>query len=228
LIYPEAGRSYSGKLGEAKTGSIFKAACREACGRVSIVPVSISYSIVPEDADLAKSSFTGKKMPHTSLFDDFSRGNSLYGSFSPEYKCNTSFPMVNEYLSKKAPVFCVTGDPVLISGNTDISLSQCFGNVKKNIPVLPHYLLCRMLIEDGRAVRGAFSSSGTEGLGRLFREKAAMYEGFNFDEAFFDEAGSIDMASIAKSLLICRGIINEDLELSQPDTAVFYSNKLPE
>ncbi len=225
LIYPEGGRSYSGRTGEARIRRVFKTA-GEAQNSLSgkkeifIVPVSLSFSLVPEADELIRAWQEGSFLPPSSLFHDMQHGDDIYASFNPRYRTVTDFPLIRHYVEKCNPVYCVIGDPVSLRQN-DPSLEECFDEVKHNLKILPPHFVARLIISGNldRITEDALPVPARELRDRLSADQ--------LDEAYFDESGLKDILSIGLEFFRHSGAITPGGYVHDRLILEYYSNKCP-
>ena len=226
LIYPEGGRTYSGAVGEARIKRIFKNVLKvqqnqESLKTISVVPITLTYSLVPEAEQLIHSFQGGTISPPSSLFHDIQRGDDLYRSFKPVYKIKTNFPFIKAFMEKGSPVFCVVGNPISLKENPDITLSECFEIVKRNLKILPHHFISRLLITDPSVIAGKWKSSGIQGLMEpacILRDRLPKAR---TNTAFYNEDGLADIISIGMEFLMCCEYVSPDGRIHN-----YYSNAL--
>ena len=231
IIYPEAGRSYSGAIGEAKIKSIFKGArkVQDELGHnkiISVIPLSISYSLVPEAEQLIRSYYNNTIIPPSSLFHNLTDGDNLYGSYRPDYKTKTDFPFIKTFVEKRIPIFCVIGEPISLLDNKEITLYNCFEIVKRNLKILPHYYIAKLLLSDPAGMAKRWKNSGINGLIEPARSLRDALYNVNIDKAFFDDDGLSDIISIGIEFLKYGGYISPDGEIRNDKVLEYYSNKI--
>jgi 1-acyl-sn-glycerol-3-phosphate acyltransferase len=231
LVYPEGGRSYSGAIGEAKIKGIFKGArkVQDELGHnkiISVIPLSISYSLVPETKQLIRSYYAGTIIPPLSLFHDLTDGDNLYGSFKPDYKTKTDFPFIKAFIEKRIPIFCAIGEPISLLDNKEITLYDCFGVVKRNLKILPQYFIAKLLLADPKDMAERWKDSGINGLIEPARSLRAALHNVNFDEAFFDDDGLADIISIGMEFFKYGGYISTNGDIRNSLVLEYYSNKI--
>jgi hypothetical protein len=225
LIYPEGGRSYSGTTGEARIKRVFKTAGEAQASlagekEIFIVPVSLSFSLVPEADELIRAWHEGSFLPPSSLFHDMQHGDDIYASFRPRYRTVTDFPLIREYREKCHPVYCVIGDPISLRHN-DPALGECFDGVKKNLRILPPHFVARLIIT------GNMDQITEEDLlipGSELRERLP---GDQLNEAYFDEDGLKDILSTGMEFFRHSGAITSGGFVHDPLILEYYSNKCP-
>jgi len=238
LIYPEGGRSYSGKIGEARIRRVFKSA-RQTQDSLSgeleifIVPVSLSFTLVPEAAQLIRACHEGSFLPPSSLFHDMQHGDDRYAAFRPRYETRTSFPFIRRFADKRTPIFCVPGDPISLR-EAEPTLEQCFRVVKENLKILPPYFVARLLLSDAvnRELKRVQGKPGVEmepgrvdALMEPARSLRDLLPAGQLDEAYFNDSGLRDILSIGleffhhEGALTCQGSIHDPLILE------YYANK---
>ncbi|MBN1132094.1 MAG: 1-acyl-sn-glycerol-3-phosphate acyltransferase [Bacteroidales bacterium] len=231
LVYPEATRSYSGAVGEARIKGIFKGArmVQQELGAgksITVVPVSISYSLVPEAEQLIHSHYTGSVMPPSSLFHDFTFAEQVYRTFRPDYQTKTCFPFIKAFSEYHVPIFCVAGDPISLKDHPETTLEACFEAVKRNLKILPHYFMARLLLSDPPGHARQWTQSGIEGLMKPAQQLRDTLKSANLDEAFSDDAGLADIISIGMEFLKNGGYISADAQIVNKPVIEYYSNKL--
>jgi 1-acyl-sn-glycerol-3-phosphate acyltransferase len=231
LIYPEGGRTYSGTVGEARIKRIFKNVHRIQQNQafqktISIAPISISYTLVPE-ADLLMNSFhNGTIAPPSSLFHDIQYGDDIYKSLKPVYKTKSDFPLIREFTSRKTPVFCTVCDPISLKENPDITLKECFESVKKNLKILPHYFIAKLLLADPSGMAEKFKMSGLRGLMEPARALRKRLPKAHTDIAFYHDDGLADIVSIGMEFFSQGGYISSDGTILKNQILEYYSNKI--
>lgn len=231
LVYPEGGRSYSGAIGEAEIKGIFKGVrkVQNELGHnkiISVIPLSISYSLVPEAEQLIRSYYTGTIIPPSSLFHDLTDGDNLYGTYRPDYKTKTDFPFIKAFAEKRIPIFCVIGEPISLLDNKEITLNDCFEVVKRNLKILPHYFIAKLLLADPTGMAKRWKDSGINGLIEPARSlRDALYNA-NVDEAFFDDDGLTDIISIGMEFFKYGGYIFNNGDIRNKLVLEYYSNKI--
>ncbi len=230
LIYPEGGRTYSGAVGEARIRRIFKDTkiVQENIGNqkiISVVPLSITYSLVPEAAQLISAFQDGRIIPPSSLFHDLTDADNLYRSFTPNYITKTDFPLIRAYKEKQIPIFCVMGKPISLM-DKKVTLDECFDVVKRNLKVLPHYFFARLLLNDPSGVAGIIKVNGIGGLlekAKAFRDSL---DHVTLDEAFFHDDGLTDIISIGLEFFKYGGYISEEGNIINGQVFEYYANKV--
>ncbi len=231
LIYPEGGRSYGGAIGEARIKRIYKDTRRvqENLGHhkvISVIPLSITYSLVPEAEQLIRSYYTGTIIPPSSLFHDLTDGDNLYGFFRPDYKTKTNFPFIKAFVEKRIPIFFVIGEPISFLDKKEITLNDCFEVVKRNLKILPHYFIAKLLLADPTGMAKRWKGSGINGLIEPARSlRDALYNA-NVDEAFFDDDGLTDIISIGMEFFKYGGYISTNGDIQNNLVLEYYSNKI--
>jgi len=231
LVYPEGGRSYSGVVGEAKIKRIFKNVLKIQQSQqfritISVVPISLTYSLVPEAEQLIHSFYRGTISPPSSLFHDIQRGDDLYRSFKPVYKTKTDFPFIKVFTDKGCPVFCVIGNPISLKEKPDMTLQECFEIVKRNLKILPHHFISRLLITDPSGMAGKWKSSGIHGLMEsacILRDRLPKAR---TNTAFYNDEGLADIISIGMEFLIYCGYVSPDGQIQNFPVLNYYSNAL--
>ncbi len=218
LIYPEGGRTYSGKTGEARIRRVFKSALQAQDSmkdrrEIFIVPVSLTYTLVPEASQLIRACHEGTYLPPSSLFHDMQHGDDRYAAFRPGYETRSGFPLIREFLEKKTPIYCVLGDPISLRENAP-TLEQCFEPVKQNLKVLPHHFVARLIL-----------SGKTAGMIDAARQLRNTIPEHLLDEAFFDELGLRDILSVGLDFFRCEGAVSETGEIRDPLLLEYYGNK---
>jgi 1-acyl-sn-glycerol-3-phosphate acyltransferase len=229
LIYPEGGRSYSGTVRDARIKRIFKNVVKiqQNSGflkKISLVPVSLTYSLVPEAESLIHSFQKGTICPPSSLFHDIQYGDDLYRSCKPVYQTKTDFPFINAFTEKGIPVFSVVGKPISLKDNPGISLQECFDMVKRNRKILPHYFMARLLITDPSGMADRWKASGINGLMEPARILRNSLPKARTDEAFFCDDGLSDIISIGMDFMIYQGWISQDGRIRNYPVLEYYSN----
>ncbi len=137
LFYIEGGRSRDGIIGEPKYGiisEIFNFIKKEK-KKSFFIPITISYTIVPEDVELYES-FNGKKnISYGDLFYQLSKLNKEYRKF------------------KKPYIYVKFLEPIEISPDTSLNYKDFSKSLiellRKNVVITPTYLLAKVLDENG-------------------------------------------------------------------------------
>jgi hypothetical protein len=231
LIYPEGGRSYSGAVGEARIRRIFKETrnVQESIGDqkvISIVPISVTYTLVPEAERLIESYYSGQIIPPSSLFHDLNDADNLYRSYTPAYRTKTDFPLIRAFAEKRTPVFCVMGKPISLLDHRDITLHECFEVVKKNLIILPHHFFARLLLNDPAGLAIKWKMGGAAALlepAVLFRDSI---QNITLDEAFYDDDGLKDILHIGMEFFRYGGYISPEGDILNRSVLEYYSNKI--
>jgi 1-acyl-sn-glycerol-3-phosphate acyltransferase len=232
LIYPEGGRTYSGAIGEARIKRIYKNVrnVQQSPGfqkTISVVPISITYALVPE-AELLIDSFNNKTIaPPSSLFHDIQNGDDIYKSFRPVYITKTDFPFVVAFKEKKAPIFCTVCNPISLRDNPDISLQDCFENVKRNLKILPHYFISKLLLGDPTGISQKWQIASTDGLLEPARALRDRLPETHTDPSFYSDDGLADIISIGMEFLRSGEYIFRDGSIRNNKILKYYSNKIP-
>lgn len=231
LIYPEGGRTYSGAIREARIKRLFKNVIKIQQNpgyhkTISIVPISLTYSLVPEAEQLIGSFHGGTIIPPSSLFHDLQYGDDLYRSFRPVIKTKTDFPLIKAYTGKGIPIYCVIGKPIPLKDNPSISLHECFEIVKKNLKILPHYFIARLLLADPAGMAYKWKASGIQGLMEPARSLRNRLQKAHTDEAFFNDDGLADIISIGMEFLLHGGYISPDGCIQNDQILKYYANKV--
>jgi hypothetical protein len=231
LIYPEGGRSYSGAAREARIKRIFKNVIKIQQNpgflkTISLVPVSLTYSMVPEAESLIHSFHNRIICPPSSLFHDIQYGDDLYRSCRPVYHTKTDYSFIKAFTDKGIPIFCVVGKPVSLKDNPDISLHECFDIVKRNRKILPHYFMARLLITDPSGMADKWKASGINGLMEQARIMRNSLPKSRTDEAFYSDDGLTDIISIGMEFLLYQGWISQDGRILNYPVLEYYLNAL--
>ncbi|HDS16755.1 MAG TPA: hypothetical protein ENN66_09165 [Proteobacteria bacterium] len=147
LFYPEGGRSRSGKILKPKLGiikNIFDFV-RKNQRAVHFVPVSLSYTCVPEDLEIEESR-KGTDISHGDLIQQLARLNREYGSF------------------KKTATYVNLGSPITVAPDQipDLEDFSCalLLRVRDGIRSTPTYELAQMILHhcDSGPTQNIFSS----------------------------------------------------------------------
>ncbi|HER09674.1 MAG TPA: hypothetical protein ENO20_12270 [Bacteroides sp.] len=229
LIYPEGGRSYSGRTGEPRIRRVFKSALQaqdsmKGSGEIYIVPVSLSFTLIPEASRLIRSCHEGAFLPPSSLFHDMQHGDDRYAAFRPRYQTTTNFPMIRHFAEKGTPIFCVVGDPIsLLPGNA--TLEGCFDAVLKNLKILPHHFVARLILSDSGRDAKRWTTDGTETLMEPARTMRHLIPAAHMDEAFFDEGGLRDILAIGLEFFQCEGAVTREGNIRDPLLLEYYTQK---
>lgn len=232
LIYPEGGRTYSGAIGEARIKRIYKNVhkVQQSPGfgkTISVVPISITYTLVPE-AELLISSFDNRTIaPPSSLFHDIQYGDDTYKSKSPVYSTKTDFPFVLAFKERKTPIFCTVCNPISLKDKPDISLQDCFENVKRNLKILPHHFISKLMLDDPTGISHKWQISGTEGLMEPARALRDRLPEAHTDPSFYNDDGLADIISIGMEFLRSGEYIFRDGSIRNNKILKYYSNKIP-
>lgn len=231
LIYPEGGRSYSGAVGEARIRRIFKDTrkVQESLGNqkiISIIPLSITYTLVPEAEKLIESFHSGQVVPPSSLFHDLTDADNLYRAFKPTYQTKTDFPLIRAFAEKRIPIFCVMGKPISLWDHKKTTLYECFEVVKRNLRVLPHHFVARLLLNDPSGLAEKWKTGGIGGLLEPARSFRDSLQNVTLDEAFFHDDGLTDIISIGIEFFRYGGCISEKAEIINGRVLEYYSNKI--
>ena len=231
LIYPEGGRSYSGAVGEARIKRIFKDTMRvqENLGDqkvISIIPLSITYSLVPEAEKLIDSYHSGQVIPPSSLFHDLTDADNLYRAFKPTYRTKTNFPLIRAFTEKRIPIFCVMGKPISLWDYKKTTLYECFEVVKRNLRILPHHFVARLLLNNPSSLTKKWKTGGIDGLLEPARSLRGSLQKDTLDEAFFHDDGLTDIISIGIEFFRYGGYISEEAEIINGGVLEYYSNKI--
>jgi len=231
LIYPEGGRSYSGVVGEARIKRIFKDTrkVQENLGHqkvISVIPLSITYSLVPEAEKLIESYHSGKVIPPSSLFHDLTDADNLYRSFTPTYKTKTDFPFIRAFTEKRIPIFCVMDKPISLWEDKEIDLHECFEVVKKNLRILPHHFFARLLLNDPAGLSRKWKTGSLDGLLEPARSLRDSLQNVTLDEAFYDDDGLADILSIGMEFFRYGGWISAEAEIKNGGVLEYYANKI--
>ncbi len=135
LFYIEGGRSRDGKIKSPKLGIISEIFqfIKEEKKKVYFVPVSISYTIVPEDLELYEAT-KGKNITEKDLFKHLSELNFEYKKF------------------KKPYIYVKIMDPIEITYKEKISHKDfafsIVEKIKKNIVITPTYFLAKLILNN--------------------------------------------------------------------------------
>jgi len=231
LIYPEGGRSYSGAVGEARIKRIFKDTrkTQENLGHqriISVVPLSITYSLVPEAGKLIESFHSGQIISPSSLFHDLTDADNLYRSFTPNYRTKTDFPLVRAFTEKRIPIFCVMGKPISLWDDKKITLYECFEVVKKNLKILPHHFFARLLLNNPAGMIAKLKTAGIASLLEPARSLRDSLQNVTLDVAFYDDQGLADILSIGMEFFRYGGWISAEAEIRNGGVLEYYSNKI--
>jgi 1-acyl-sn-glycerol-3-phosphate acyltransferase len=227
LIYPEGGRSYSGKTGEARIRRVYKSAgqAQDAlAGRreVFIVPVSLTFTLVPEDGQLIRAFHEGTFLPPSSLFHDMQHGDDRYAAFRPNYETTTGFPVIRHFTAKRTPIFCVLGDPISLADDRP-SLQECFNVVKRNLRILPHHFVARLILSDKRKDEKRWVAGERDAMLEPARSLRHMLPEHRLDAAYFDESGLGDILSIGLEFFRCEGAITAEGNIRDPLILEYYA-----
>jgi 1-acyl-sn-glycerol-3-phosphate acyltransferase len=230
LIYPEGGRTYSGQTGEARIKRVFKAVQQvqqEATGHydISVVPISLSFSLVPEAEQLIRAYHTRSFLPPSSLFHDMQYGDDQYAAFKPVYDVKTDYPFIRAFARKRLPVFCVLGDPISLKNNKDISLQQCFDVVISNLKILPQHFVARLLLSDPIAMADRWKNDGIKGLIKPARLLCGNLSAPHLDEAYFSDDGLADIIAIGMEFFQYSDAITRKGNIQNSLVLEYYSNK---
>jgi hypothetical protein len=193
---------------------------------ISVVPVSISYTLVPEAELLIKSFHNSTIAPPSSLFHDIQSGDDAYKSFKPVYTIKTDFPFIRAFAERRAPVFCTICNPVSLKENRGIALEQCFESVKQNLKILPHHFISKLILSDPEGISRKWKASGTEGImkaGQALRDKLPK---IHTDISFYNDDGLSDIISIGMEILRSSDIISGDGSIRNKIILEYYSNKM--
>ena len=220
LIYPEGGRTYSGKTGEARIRRVFKSArqAQDSLGEsreICIVPVSLSFTLVPEAQQLIRSHHEGTFLPPSSLFHDMQYGDDRYAGFRPRYETRTGLPLIRQYVEKNTPIYCVLGDPISLM-HGEPALGECFDVVKRNLKILPPHFVARLILSH------ACKPGSMLGPARKLR---SLLPAEHLDEAYFHEDGLKDILSIGMEFFYCYGALSREGDLRDPLILEYYANK---
>ena len=230
LIYPEGGRTYSGKTGDAKILRVFRTVKQVQKEHpeqleISIIPLSLSFTLVPEAEQLIESYQKKTFLPPSSLFHDMQDGDDIYAAFSPEYKIRTGYPFIKAYAEKKLPIFCVTGDPVSLRANAGIGLDDCFDIVRKNVKILPPHFVAELLLSDPAGMISGWRSAGIKGLIEPAANLLGKLSPSHLDEAYFNPEGLKDIISIGMEFFRCSRAFAKDGSIQKPLLLQYYANK---
>lgn len=230
LIYPEGGRTYSGAIGEARIRRIFKDTqkVQENIGNqkiISAIPLSITYSLVPEAEKLIESYHSGQIIPPSSLFHDLTDADNLYRSFRPAYQTRTDFPLIRAFAEKGIPIFCVLGKPISLF-DKEVTLDGCFEVVKRNLKILPHYFFARFLLTDPAGLGIKWKTRGIAGLQESAKSFRNSLQNVILDEAFYDDDGLADILSIGMEFFKHGGYISPEGDIINGRVLEYYSNKI--
>ncbi|KPK87898.1 MAG: hypothetical protein AMS27_01085 [Bacteroides sp. SM23_62_1] len=230
LIYPEGGRSYNGIIGEARIRRIFKDTLKvqEGLGNqkiISIIPISITYTLVPEADKLIASFHSGQVIPPSSLFHDLTDADNLYRSFRPTYQTRTNYSLVKDFVQKRIPIYCVLGNPISLL-NKEVTLDNSFNIVKRNLKILPHHFFARLLLNDPSGMVKKVRTGGINALlepAKIFRNSL---QKFNLDEAYYDDGGLVDILSIGLEFFRYGGHITGEAVIRDGGVLEYYANKI--
>ncbi|MCK5916031.1 MAG: 1-acyl-sn-glycerol-3-phosphate acyltransferase, partial [Deltaproteobacteria bacterium] len=133
LFYPEGGRSRSGKILQPKVGiikNIFEFAKTEQ-RRVHFIPLSLSYTSVPEDLAIEESR-KGINISHSDLIQQLAKLNREYGRF------------------KDTPIYVNLGLPVTVSPDEIPDIEEfshgLMNQVRDGIRTTPTYDVAQMIM----------------------------------------------------------------------------------
>ena len=231
LIYPEGGRTYSGAVGEARIKRIFKDTrkVQENLGHqkiISIIPLSITYTLVPEAEKLINSFYGGQVIPPSSLFHDLTDADNLYRAFKPAYRIRTDFPFIRAFAEKQIPIFCIIGKPISLWDQKETTLHECFDVVKKNLKILPHHFFARFMLNDPGILAKKWRTEGMDGLLEPARSFRDSIQNVILDEAYYDDDGLMDILSIGMEFFKCGGWISTDAEIKNSNVLEYYANRI--
>ncbi len=192
---------------------------------ISIVSISLSFSLVPEAEQLYETFRKKTFLPPSSLFHDMQDGDDKYAAFRGGYTIKTNYPLIRAYTEKRLPIFCVLGDPVSLRNNPEIGLEECFDVVKRNLKILPQHFIARLLLSDPEGIAEKWKTGGIDGLIEPARLLRTTLPATHLDKAYFEDDGLADIISIGMDFFQYSKAVTRKGNIQKRAILEYYANK---